>query len=333
MAGDRSCEPMERNGGDRRGTFACVRCLAVRRGYRSQLAGWILLEGMQAGDHAQSSWFEEIRVVNERKGVCMTSTGPVVVRCGGGIAEIVIDRPETRNAISTTVMDGLEEAIATVEESEVRVAVLRGAGNRVFVSGGDLKELAEVRDFESAQAMAVRMRGILDRLSRLPIPVVAALNGDAYGGGAEVALACDVRIAADDVRMGFTHVNLGIMPAWGGVERLASMIGPGRTLYLLATGTVITGADLLSWGLAEEIVPRASFEERWRALAHALAEAPRDALVGIKALANATVPREHPQTADLATTAFARTWVSDGHWEAVAKQQERRRLAAATQGT
>ncbi len=262
----------------------------------------------------------------------MTSTGPVVLTYDGDVAQIVIDRPETRNAISSAVMDGLEEAITAVEGSAVGAVVLRGAGDRVFVSGGDLKELAEVRDFESAQAMAVRMRGILDRLGRLPVPVVAAVNGDAYGGGGEVALACDVRIAADDVRMGFTQVNLGIMPAWGGVERLAALVGRGRAMYLLATGTVVTGADLLTWGLAEQVVPRASFEEGWRALAHGLAEVPRDALVGIKAVANATVPREHPQTADLATSAFARTWVSDGHWQAVARQQERRRTTSASRG-
>ena len=259
----------------------------------------------------------------------MASAGPVVLTYDADVAEIVVDRPETRNAISSAVMGGLEEAIAAVERSAVRAVVLRGAGDRVFASGGDLKELAEVRDFQSAQAMAARMRGILDRLGRLPVPVVAALNGDAYGGGGEVALACDIRIAADDARMGFTQVHLGIMPAWGGVERLTALVGRGRAVYLLATGTVVAGVDLLSWGLAEEVVPRASFEERWRALAHGLAEVPRDALVGIKVLANATVPRAHPQTADLATAAFARTWVSDGHWDAVAKHQERRRAAAA----
>ncbi|MHB1504483.1 MAG: enoyl-CoA hydratase/isomerase family protein [Acidimicrobiales bacterium] len=263
----------------------------------------------------------------------MTSTGPVALSFEGDVAEIVIDRPETRNAISSAVMDGLEQAITAVEELAVGAVVVRGAGDRVFVSGGDLKELAEVRDLESAQAMAVRMRGILDRLGRLPVPVVAVVNGDAYGGGGEVALACDMRIAADDIRMGFTHVHLGIMPAWGGVERLVSLVGRGRAMYLLATGTVVNGADLLTWGLAEEVVPRASFEERWHALAHGLAKVPRDALVGIKAVANAIVPREHPQTADLATTAFARTWVSDGHWDAVASQRERRRIGAAGRST
>lgn len=262
----------------------------------------------------------------------MTRTSPVVLTYDGDVAEIIIDRPETRNAISSAVMDGLERAVSAVEESAVRAVVLRGAGDRVFVSGGDLKELADVRDFEAAQAMAVRMRGILDSLGRLAVPVIAALNGDAYGGGGEVALACDIRIAADDARMGFTQVHLGIMPAWGGVERLTALIGRGRAIYLLATGAVVTGGDLLNWGLVEEVVPRASFEERWRALAHGLAEVPKDALTGIKALANATVPREHAQTADLATMAFARTWASDGHWDAMARQQERRRINGARSG-
>lgn len=255
------------------------------------------------------------------------SVGAVTVKCDGRVAQIVIDRFETRNAISSDVMDGLEECLASVEGSQVGVVVLRGAGDRVFVSGGDLKELAKVRDFASARAMAVRMRGIVDRLARLPVPVIAALNGDAFGGGGEVALACDIRIAAEDVRVGFTQVKLGIMPAWGGVERLVSLVGYSRALYLLTTGKIIEGYELLTWGLAEEVVPRPLFEERWRALAYGIADVPREALMGIKAVANAIVSRDHPQTAILATDAFARTWVSETHWQAVARQQERRRAA------
>jgi enoyl-CoA hydratase/carnithine racemase len=256
-------------------------------------------------------------------------TSAVEMSRDGDVAELVIDRPEARNAVSRAVTDGLDAAIGEVERSQARAVVLRGGGDRVFVSGGDLKELARVRDFGEAHEMAVRMRAVLDRLARLPIPVVAALNGDAYGGGGEVALACDVRIAADDVRMGFTQSQLGIMPAWGGIERLVSLVGRGRALYLLATGHLVRGSDLATWGLVEEVVARADFDRRWRELAHALCAVPREALVGIKAVADATVPWVRPTSQVLATEAFARTWVADEHWELAARADERRRRRAA----
>src|SRR5919199_1120463 len=93
-----------------------------------------------------------------------------------------------------------------------------------------------VIDRPEAQAMAMTMRTLLDRLASLPVPVVAALNGHAFGGGCEVAIACDFRIACDDVKLAFNQVDLGIMPAWGGIERLQAVIGRGRALYLLTTG-------------------------------------------------------------------------------------------------
>lgn len=257
-------------------------------------------------------------------------TSPVEMTWDGDVVELVIDRPEARNAVSRAVMDDLDAAIAEVERSRARVVVLRGSGDRVFVSGGDLKELARLRAFDQAHEMAVRMRGVLDRLANLAVPVVAAVNGDAYGGGGEVALACDIRVAADDVRMGFTQSQLGIMPAWGGIERLVTLVGRGRALYLLATGHLLSGQDLVGWGLVEEMVPRSDFERRWRELTHALCEVPRDALAGIKAVADATVPWVRPASEVLATEAFARTWVADEHWELADRADERRRRAAAT---
>src|SRR5262249_60761685 len=154
----------------------------------------------------------------------------------GGIAVVTIDRPEVRNAIGFATIDELGAAFDHVLESSAAVVVLRGGGDRVFVSGGDLKELSGVRTYEGAVRMASRARQLLDRIAAFPIPVVAALNGHALGGGAEVAIAADIRIAADDIRIGFNQVSLGIMPAWGGAERLAQVIGRGRALLAIATG-------------------------------------------------------------------------------------------------
>ena len=179
----------------------------------------------------------------------MVGGGDVRLDHDGNMAVLTIDRPEARNAIARATMRELASALDEVADSPVRILVVTGGGSRVFVAGGDLKELASIRTIEDATAMAETMRSILDRLATLPVPVVAAVNGDAYGGGAEVAVACDIRIAADDVRCGFNQVALGIMPAWGGIERLTALVGRGRALTLMTTGRVLGADDALRQGL------------------------------------------------------------------------------------
>jgi enoyl-CoA hydratase/carnithine racemase len=207
------------------------------------------------------------------------------------------------------------------------VLVVTGAGDRVFVAGGDLKELSAIRTLDDARAMAATMRSVLDRVATLPVPVLAAVNGDAYGGGAEVAVACDIRIAADDVRCGFNQVALGIMPAWGGIERLTALLGRGRALALLTTGRVLDAATALDQGLFDEVVPRDGFDQHWREVAAQIARAPRDALVGIKAAQRAAFPTARPELAADAIESFARTWVADTHWKMVEDAEQRRRAA------
>jgi enoyl-CoA hydratase/carnithine racemase len=225
----------------------------------------------------------------------------------------------------------LDEVEAQAGRDEVRVLAVRGGGDRVFVSGGDLKELATIRTEDGAREMALSMRTVLDRVASLPIPTVALLNGHAFGGGAEVAIACDMRLAAADVRIGFTQVQLGIMPAWGGVERLAKLLGRGRTCHLLLTGAVLTAEAAARIGLVEEVVDRADFDVAADRLLTQLAELPAAAARGIRDLVDRVWAPESPDTTEHATTAFARSWVSDEHWEAVdvrARLRAERRAAA-----
>src|ERR1700757_5395538 len=177
-----------------------------------------------------------------------------------GLAVLTIDRPHARNAISLDTMAELEKALDDVDAAkDVRALVIKGAGDRAFVSGGDLKELSAIRTVEEASAMAWRMRAICDRFAGFPAPVVAALNGHAFGGGAEVAVAADIRVAADDIKIAFNQVSLEIMPAWGGAERLAALVGRGKALLLAGTGTVLDAAEAQHIGLIDRVVPRASF--------------------------------------------------------------------------
>lgn len=222
----------------------------------------------------------------------------------GGLAVITIDRPHARNAIALSTMGELEQALDAA--AGARALVIRGAGDRAFVSGGDLKELSALRTVADASAMANRMRTVCDRIAAFPAPVVAALNGHALGGGAEVAVAADIRVAADDVRIGFNQVALEIMPAWGGAERLAALVGGGRALMLAGSGTILSAADAERIGLVDRVVPRASFESDWRALAESLANRPAGRIKEVIGGA----------TRDRAVAAFAELWVSDEHWAA-----------------
>src|ERR1700753_738483 len=147
-----------------------------------------------------------------------------------GLAVITINRPNARNAIAPQTMDQLERAIVGAEGA--LCLVIRGEGDKAFVSGGALKVPSALRPEEQAAAMAWRMRSLCDQLANFPAPVVAALNGHAFGGGAEVAVAADIRVAADDIQLGFNQVSLAIMPAWGGAERLPPPPGRGRARAL-----------------------------------------------------------------------------------------------------
>ena len=228
-----------------------------------------------------------------------------------GLAVISIDRPHARNAISLETMDQLEKALDGTEGASA--LVITGAGDRAFVSGGDLKELSALRTEREASGMAFRMRAICDRIAGLPTPTIAVLNGHALGGGAEFAVAADIRLAAEDIKIGFNQVTLEIMPAWGGAERLVELVGYSKALLLAGTGTVLDAAEAQRIGLVDKVLPRASFGEDWRAIATALAGRPAGEIKRVMKGISTTE----------AVAAFARLWVSDEHWAAADEVMKR----------
>ncbi|WP_407687542.1 enoyl-CoA hydratase/isomerase family protein [Mycobacterium sp. HUMS_1102779] len=239
-----------------------------------------------------------------------------------GLAVLTINRPHARNAIALDTMEQLENALDTA--AGAKALVITGAGDRAFVSGGDLKELSSLRTEEDAAAMAKRMRSVCDQLANFRAPVIAALNGHAFGGGAEIAVAADIRVAADDIRIAFNQVELEIMPAWGGAERLAALVGKSRALLLAGTGSALTAADAERIGLVDKVLPRASFDsptEGWRPIAKSLARHPA---TEIKRVIHGVSPDE-------AIASFARLWVADAHWQAAERVMNR--TASARQAT
>jgi enoyl-CoA hydratase len=235
----------------------------------------------------------------------------VDVEFDGRLAVITIDRPHARNAISLETMDHLEKALDGAEGASA--LVIKGAGDRAFVSGGDLKELGALRTEMEASSMALRMRSICDRIAGFPAPTIAVLNGHALGGGAEFAVAADIRLAAEDIKIGFNQVTLEIMPAWGGAERLVVLVGYSKALLLAGAGTVLDAAEAQRIGLVDKVLPRASFDEDWRAIATALAGRPAGEIKRVMKGVSTTE----------AVAAFARLWVSDEHWAAADKVMKR----------
>jgi enoyl-CoA hydratase/carnithine racemase len=251
-------------------------------------------------------------------------TPGVRVEVDTGLAVVTIDRPQVRNAIGFATIEELSQALDHVADTSASVLVLLGAGDRAFVSGGDLKELSTIRTHEEAVNMAVRVRRLLDRIANFPIPVIAALNGSALGGGAEIAVAADIRIAADDISIGFNQVALGIMPAWGGIERLALLVGRSRAMLAVASGEVYDAPRALALGLLDVVIPRQSFEDTWRTVARRMAALAPGTGRAIKSVLNAAVPPSRPELEAHAAEAFAGLWVSDAHWAAVDSLQTRR---------
>lgn len=234
-----------------------------------------------------------------------------------GIEVVTINRPEVGNAIDLATIDGLLDLVAELERDEaLRALVLTGSGDRAFITGGDLCDFLSLQTQQDARRMALRMQDALARLELLDVPVICALNGHAFGGGCEVALACDLRVAAEHVQLGFRQVKMAIMVGWGGGQRLVNLIGRSRALELLLTGDVIDAHAALALGLVDHVVPRG------KALATALALAERMAAnppLAVRYTKRALIHgRDMAARAAMAYEAelLAALWVTEDHREA-----------------
>ena len=250
------------------------------------------------------------------------ATSDIKVESGGGVLRVTINRPEKRNALSADVLHALAEAFASnADDSQLKVAVLRGAGEQCFAAGGDLRELASITTLEGAAEMARDAKASLEAIRQFPVPVVAALNGDAMGGGAELAVACDFRIAAAHARIGFVQGRLNIATAWGGGIDLMRLIGASRALGLMCRGDMLTGAEAASFGLIDAVARENQSLDDLIAefIAPILKQAPQ-VLRAFKSVAKgvrAGLPRI--ELNDIETRMFAQTWVHADHWSAAQK--------------
>ena len=189
----------------------------------------------------------------------------------GTVALLTINRPEKRNALNAATVDDLRRAVLELKhDAGVRAVVLTGAGDKAFVAGADINELA-VQSPVTGREHARTGQHVFDLVERMGKPVIAALNGVALGGGCELAMACTLRIAADTARLGQPEINLGLMPGYAGTQRLARLVGKGRALDLLLTGDGISADEAWRIGLVNRVVPAAALMGEARTLAQVLA--------------------------------------------------------------
>ena len=195
----------------------------------------------------------------------------IIVTVEAGIAEVTLNRPDRYNALGGRIVGELGEALEEIEDSgEVRAMVLTGAGDKAFCSGVDLKERAEM-DADGRWSHNRALGAFAGRLAGLQVPTIAAFNGLAFGGGLEIALACDFRLTAEGASFALPEVGIGIVPGAGGTQRLPRLIGVTRAKELILTGRRISTEDALDMGLVSKVVPRSSLMEEARSLAQEIA--------------------------------------------------------------
>lgn len=195
----------------------------------------------------------------------------LVVERSNGIATVTVNRPQAMNAMTRGTLEELADAVQTlISSADIRVVILTGAGNKAFIAGGDISMLVGL-DVCAARELALLAQGICTAIEQAPKPFIAAVNGYALGGGCELAMSCDIRIAADTARFGQPEVNIGTLPGFGGSQRLPRLIGKGRALEMILTGDMIDAQEAWRIGLVNKVVPAAELQAGVRDLALKLA--------------------------------------------------------------
>jgi enoyl-CoA hydratase len=189
----------------------------------------------------------------------------------GAVAIVTVNRPQVLNALNFATIDDLRRAVLFLKhDTGVRAIVITGSGEKAFVAGADINELA-VQSPAQGRDHALRGQHVFDLVENLGKPVIAAINGYALGGGCELAMACTLRLAADSARLGQPEINLGLIPGYGGTQRLARLVGRGAALEMLLSGRHVTAQEALQLGLVNRVVPAANLLSEARTLAAELA--------------------------------------------------------------
>ncbi len=179
----------------------------------------------------------------------------ILVERDGAVATVTLNRPNVLNALNLRMLDELAATFAELNsDAALRAVILTGAGAKAFAAGADIGELNALPGAHAGEAQARKGQSLTRAIERMRVPVIAAVNGFALGGGCELAMACDVRVASENARFGQPEVNLGILPGYGGTQRMTRLIGEGMAMYLCLTGEMIDAAEALRTGLVQKVV-------------------------------------------------------------------------------
>ena len=242
-----------------------------------------------------------------------------------GVSTLTFNRPKALNALNEALLTEMGQLIDSVAADEdIRVLVLTGAGEKAFVAGADINEVATY-DPLKAKWFAMKGQDILNKLERLPIPVIAAVNGFALGGGSEVALACDFIYASEKAMFGLPEITLGLIPGFGGTQRLARVVGKNRAKELLYTGKMITAADALAMGLVNKVCPHSDLMEVVLKTAKTMATKGRVSLQAIKQTVNAGLDVDLATGCTMEVNAFGICFSSEDAKEGTSAFLEKRK--------
>ncbi len=242
----------------------------------------------------------------------------------GAVGILLINRPKSLNALNPVTLNEIADCLDAVQrDTGLRCLVMTGAGDRAFVAGADISAMVSMSPLEGKAFAASGLR-VARTLEEMPIPVIAAVNGFALGGGIELALACDMIIAADTAKFGQPEINLGVIPGFGGTQRLARRIGLPLARELIYSGDMIDAEAAVRYGLANRVVPVAECVNEAKALAHKLATKPPVAIQQAKAAINAGIDMDIVNGCRFETEAFGLTFATQDKAEGMAAFLEKR---------
>jgi enoyl-CoA hydratase len=211
----------------------------------------------------------------------------ILLERDGALAIITLNRPKQLNALSQAVLREIEAGLDELAADDaIRAIILTGAGDRAFAAGADIGELAALESATQGRILAARSHQLGRKMAELGKPIIAAINGFALGGGLELALACDIRLASETAQVGLPEVTLGIIPGWGGTQRLPRLVGPGMAKLLMMTGDRIDAAEALRIGIVERVYPQGELLDAARQLGQKLASLPPLSIAAIKQAVN-----------------------------------------------
>jgi enoyl-CoA hydratase len=237
---------------------------------------------------------------------------------------ITIDRPDALNALNQETLAALRDRLReAADDAEVRAVVLTGAGERAFAAGADIKEMLEM-NVERARAWAELGHECARLIETMPKPAIAAVNGFALGGGCELALACDIRYASANAKLGQPEVNIGVIPGWGGTQRLARTAGVGFAKEVVLTGRTVPAEEARERGLVNAVFPSEELMERTLEPARSLAAKSPLVLAAAKRLLNRTLQGDLDEGLDAEVHAFSRLFATEDRREGMTAFVEKR---------